>query len=119
MAKKIIVVEDEQVITEMIRFMLENEDYDVAAFNTNAGVIAQLQNEPAVLVLLDLALGAQDGLNICEHIKASESLKHIPVVLMSAHRDLEKIAGECDADGFIVKPFELSAFAKKIKSFIN
>ena len=117
--KKILVVEDEPVITEMIRFLLEREGYEVVGFSGNAGVMAKLQNEQVALVLLDLALGAQDGLDICEQIKFREELKHIPVILMSAHRDLEKTAGECAADGYIVKPFELAVFAERIKEFIR
>jgi two-component system alkaline phosphatase synthesis response regulator PhoP len=119
MAKKILVVEDEPVVTEMVRFLLESEGYEVASFSSNAGVMAQLQDRAVALVLLDLALGGQDGLDICEHMKSSEDLRHIPLVLLSAHRDLEKIAGECGADGFIEKPFELSGFANKIKAFIR
>jgi len=117
--KKILVVEDEPVITEMIRFLLEREGYEVVGFSGNAGVMARLQNEQVALVLLDLALGAQDGLDICEQIKLRDELKHISVILMSAHRDLEKIAGECAADGYIVKPFELAVFAERIKEFIR
>lgn len=117
MQKKIVVVEDEPVIAEMIRFMLEEEGYEVIAFNSKAGVMAELAQRPVALVLLDIALGQQDGLDICDDIKSVR--KEIPVILMSAHRDLEKIAGECGADGFILKPFELSGFAGSIRAFIH
>jgi DNA-binding response OmpR family regulator len=119
MKKKILVVEDEPVIAELISMLLEKEGYEVASFSNNAGIKAQLHGSPVALVLLDLALGGQDGMDICDYIKSNEELKHIPVILISAHRDLEKIAGECAADGFILKPFELTGFAKRVKEFIS
>ena len=117
--KKILVVEDEPVIAELISMLLEKEGYEVVGFSNNAGIKAQLHDSPVALVLLDLALGGQDGMDICDYIKSNEELKHIPVILISAHRDLEKIAGECAADGFILKPFELDGFAKRVKEFIR
>lgn len=117
--KKILVVEDEPVIAELISMLLEKEGYEVIGFSNNAGIRAQLHGSKVALVLLDLALGGQDGMDICDYIKANEELKHIPVILISAHRDLEKIASECAADGFILKPFELGSFVTSVQEFIN
>jgi DNA-binding response OmpR family regulator len=119
MKKKILVIEDEPVIAELINMLLEQEGYQVISFNNNAGVKERLQDNEIALVLLDLTLGGQDGMDVCDHIKNNKDLKHIPVVLVSAHRDLEKIAGECAADGFILKPFDLATFGKTVQGYIR
>lgn len=119
MKKKILVIEDEPVIAELISMLLEQEGYEVEGFSNIADAKAQLHGRTIALVLLDLVLGGQDGMDICDYIKTSEELKHIPVILISAHRDLENIATGCAADGFILKPFELAGFANRVKEFIR
>ena len=115
MNKKVLVIEDEPIIAEMICIILETEGLQVISL-ANVGTARQkLHNNEIGLVLLDLNLKGESGRTMCEYIKAHADLKTIPVILVSANSDLEKIKGECGADDHIAKPFELSNFTRVVR----
>jgi len=117
MNKKVLVIEDEPVIAEMICILLETEGLKGISLADMAVARQKLHNDEVGLVLLDLNVKGENGSTMCEYIKGHDGLKHIPVVLVSANMDLEKIKGECGADDCIAKPFELSDFTRTVKQY--
>jgi len=118
MNKKVLVIEDEPVIAEMICILLEMEGLKVISLSDSVAAKRKLHYDEVGLVLLDLTLKGDHGSTICEYIKAQDDLKHIPVVLVSANSDLEKIRIECGADDHIAKPFELTDFTRKVRQYV-
>lgn len=104
MKKKIVVIEDNHDILELLGFILENEDYEVLA-SLDAEPIKSLEEINPHLVLLDENLGADKGHELCLEIKANPGTSHLPVILISAVNDLAEIARKCNADNYIAKPF--------------
>ena len=110
--KEIYIVEDDDGIREMLEFLLVSKDYSVKTF---ANVKSFQQNFPGSkpdLYLLDIMLPDGNGLDLCQEIKAHESSQNIPVVLMSAHANVNQLNG---ADDFIAKPFDINEFLLQIE----
>ncbi len=108
MAKRILVVDDDEGIVEVVQIVLEGEGYSVET-SMNGMRFTQLSADMADLILLDVLLAGEDGREICKKLKRAELTKHIPVIMLSAHSDASKVADDSGADGFLEKPFDVDA----------
>lgn len=115
MRKKVLVIEDEPIIAEMMSILLEVDGYDVISLGDTSLARRKLHNQEVDMVMLDLRLKGEDGQSMCAYIKGQDDLKHIPVILVSANADLEQIATDCGADDHITKPFDLENFRGKVQ----
>ncbi len=116
--KKILIADDDPAILEALSLMLEETGYIVKT--TVDGKTAQdMKDELPNLLLLDVWMAGMDGRDICKHLKKQQKTKDIPIILISANRDVEGMAKECGADGFIAKPFEMKDFLSKIKKYLH
>jgi DNA-binding response OmpR family regulator len=106
--KRILIVEDQADIRELIRMTLEIEDFDIhEAESGDLGLQMARQLKPD-LVLLDVMMpGSLDGFGVCGHIKGDASLRKMKVVILSAKgQDHDKQQGkQAGADGYLTKPF--------------
>jgi DNA-binding response OmpR family regulator len=116
MRKKVLVIEDEPIIAEMMSILLEVEGYKVISLADTARARQKLHEKEVDLVMLDLGLKGENGQSMCAYIKGHADLKHIPVILVSGSSELEKIKGECGADDHIAKPFDLDHFVQKVRT---
>jgi CheY-like chemotaxis protein len=106
--QRIVVVEDDPAILDVLRLILEDGGYAVESV-TDGETIGDFPNGRPDLLLLDIWLSGWDGRAICRALKAREETKNLPIVLCSASRDGEQMAREAGADGFVAKPFDLDA----------
>lgn len=105
MAKKVLLVEDNQDICEIVKWVLEEDGFQV---NVTGHVPATgLINFKADLIVLDEWVNDQEGHMLCKEIKTIHDLKHIPVVIFSTAIDIEELMETCGADGFVRKPFDI------------
>ncbi|HWZ14942.1 MAG TPA: response regulator [Mucilaginibacter sp.] len=112
---KVLIIEDEPVIAEMISMILEDEGFEVISLSDTGWARYKLQAKEVNLVMLDLQLkGGEGGESICKYIKTTHDLKNIPVILVSGSEDIEEIKEKCGADDLIRKPFELNHFISKV-----
>jgi len=114
MKKKIVVIEDNHDILELLGFILENEDYKVLA-SLDAEPLKSLENINPHLILLDENLGLHKGHQLCLEIKANPGTSHLPVILISAVNNLAEIAKKCKADNYIAKPFLIEDLLNLVK----
>ena len=115
--KKILIIEDDEKITEIERDYLEANDFEVELTATgNEGLEKSISNDYD-LILLDIMLPGVDGFKICREIR---KIKETPILLVSAKReDVDKIRGlGIGADDYIVKPFSPSELVARVKSHI-
>lgn len=105
---KVLIIDDDPAILEVIRIVLEDVGLDVETDMTGAFFEKNNSDYPD-LVLLDVLLAGQDGRDICKRIKSDKKTRHIPVILVSAnsHKDVQRAAKESGANGFIAKPFDI------------
>lgn len=118
MNKRIIVVEDDASITEVLTLILEGENYKVESFVNNSFVAGLEQDMPG-LILLDMWLSGVNGKTICLSLKKDNLLRKIPVVMMSANRDVQQHAEEVQADGYLAKPFDVGVLLSLVKKYME
>jgi DNA-binding response OmpR family regulator len=113
--KKIVVADDEEDILYFIKYFLENCGYEVETSINGKGLTERRRDESPDLYLLDISMSGIDGRDICRAIKDNKSTYDIPVIIVSAHPDVKRIAEECGAQSFIAKPFEISDLLNEVK----
>jgi len=116
--KKVLVADDDPAILDVMRMMLEFEGYEVTT-TPNGATILQMDSGLPDLLLLDIWMSGTDGRELCRKLKLNEKTKNIPIVLVSASKDVEHSAREAGADDFIAKPFEMNELLQKIEKNIS
>lgn len=116
--KTILIIEDDADILDLTTYLLNDAGYAVVASLTlrSVGYIKDLNPD---LVLLDHRLLDGLGGKLCGEIKADEAICHIPVVIISADMNIEKIAGYNFADAYIAKPFDIDRLIMVISGFLD
>lgn len=113
--KKILVVDDEPGFVEMLKSKLELDDYEVlTAFDGEEG-LEKAKTEKPDLIILDILMPRKDGWTFVREMKTYDSIKNIPVIVLTAKEQFEdefKLEGITD---YLVKPFEVEALLYKIK----
>ena len=117
MKKKILIVDDDTDILFVLKMMLELEGYEVE-LNSEANKILLPGSAKPDLLLLDIWMGNYDGREICQQIKQDPATSDIPVILISASRDIEQSAKDSGANDFLAKPFEQKDLLKKIAELV-
>jgi len=117
MKEKILVVDDEKDILELIDFNLSKNGYRVRTVTSGEEALELIKENDYDLIILDLMLPGVDGFDICKIIKADKNKANIPIVMVTAKADeADKVAGlEIGADHYVTKPFsprELLAIVK-------
>ena len=116
--KKILVADDNPAILDAIKIMLEEEGYEVET--TVDGATVQDIKEPLPdLLLLDIWMSGIDGRDVCKLLKSSATTKHIPVIMISATKDIEQIAKDSGADDSVSKPFQMEHLFAIVAKYVN
>ncbi|QJD95141.1 response regulator [Mucilaginibacter robiniae] len=113
---KIVVVEDNPDIRDIIDYILKDDGYEVIS-SVDGSVVNQFSEVNPDLVLMDELLPGPRGSQLCQQIKSDEQTRHIPVVLVSTMPHLDKLAEKCGADGYLEKPFNISALVELIRKY--
>jgi CheY-like chemotaxis protein len=116
--KRILVADDDPGILDALQIMLEEEGYEVDVTANGETVKKVYENLPD-LILLDIWMSGMDGRDICKHLKGQEKTSHIPIIMVSANRDVEQMAKAAGADGFIAKPFQMDELLEIVANFVK
>jgi two-component system, OmpR family, alkaline phosphatase synthesis response regulator PhoP len=118
MAKeKILVVDDEEDILELVRYNLTKEGFQVECALSGEEGLAKLKEQHADLILLDLMLPGMDGLEVCRRVKRNAATEQIPVIMLTAKgEDADIVTGlELGAEDYVTKPFSPRVLLARIK----
>jgi len=120
MNRRILLIEDDPDILDIINFILTEEGFQVITASTSDEVL-ELEKIDADLVLLDLRLhgSSTSGADLCVHLKSKESTKNLPVIIVSAEYNIDKISLSCGADTYVRKPFDNQALIETITELLN
>jgi len=121
MAKKILLVDDEIQLVDVVKIRLEAIGYDVIPAYDGQEALDKARREKPDLIILDLMLPKIDGYKVCRMLKFDEKYKHIPIILFTARAQEEdvKMGEEVGGDAYIIKPFDPQALLDKIKELIK
>lgn len=119
MAYKILVVDDERSIAEILKYSLEKEGYKVFLSFDGEDALKKIAELDLDLVLLDIMLPGRDGFEVCQEIRATRS--RLPVIMLTAKEtEVDKIVGlEIGADDYITKPFSIREVMARVKAVLR
>ncbi len=115
---KILIVDDDLNICELLRLYVEKDGYQTVTANDGIAAVKKFKEESPSLVLLDLMLPGMDGLDVCREIRKQSDC---PIIMLTAKGDVfDKVLGlEMGADDYIVKPFEGKEVTARIKAVLR
>ncbi|WP_428327836.1 response regulator transcription factor [Mucilaginibacter sp.] len=118
MSKRILVIDDDEDILEILHIVFQEEGYEVILSNTGKAA-EHIQIIHPDLILLDVRIegSAKRGDEICAELKEQYKEK-MPIILVSAETDLEVLANECGADYYISKPFDIYQLLMQVQKFL-
>lgn len=121
MQRRILVVEDEQPIREMLSFILDQHGYQAVEAGDIDSAQAQLREPYPELILLDWMLPGGSGVALCKQLKRDEATRQIPVIMLTARGEEEdKVRGlEAGADDYVTKPFSPKELMARVKAVIR
>jgi two-component system, OmpR family, alkaline phosphatase synthesis response regulator PhoP len=121
MSSKILVVEDDAEVMDLIRTALSFKEYTSAETSSGGNAVQLAMQEKPDLVILDLALPDMDGLEVCRRLKAEESTKNIPVIMLTARDSVSDIVRglEAGANDYVTKPFEVMELMARVRAQIR
>ncbi|MBJ7347015.1 MAG: response regulator transcription factor [Thermoleophilaceae bacterium] len=118
MAKRIMIVEDEHHIAELVGRYLTADGYETVWVNTGAQALDEFSRQAADLVILDIGLPDIDGFEVCRRLRARTS---VPILMLTAREDeVDRVAGlESGADDYVVKPFSPRELVARVKAILR
>ncbi|MEJ2084157.1 MAG: response regulator [Acidobacteriota bacterium] len=118
---KILIVEDEQAISEVLQYNLVKEGYEVELEYRGDTALDKIRTSPPNLILLDLMLPGLDGLEICRILKRDQRTADVPLIVLTAKgEEVDRIVGlELGADDYITKPFSPREVVLRIKAVLR
>jgi len=116
--KKIMIIEDDPDIREIMTVILEEEGYAVIGLANGSTAFETIEKMRPATVLLDVQLGDMDGRDICKALKEDPATKDIPVIIVSATHGLHTAHEKrCGADDYLNKPFDLTDLIGRVKRY--
>jgi DNA-binding response OmpR family regulator len=117
--KKVLVVEDDPNISELIQIHLKDLDYQIQVRNNGRMGFEEANSNTFDLIILDIMLPEMDGIAICQRLRALDN--YTPILMITAKsEEIDKIIGlESGADDYITKPFKIREFIARVKAIIR
>ncbi len=119
--KKILVVDDEADILQLIQYNLEKEGYDTITTTSGEEALRETHRHLPNLIVLDLMLPGLDGIEVCKQLRSTEDTKYIPILMVTAKsEESDIITGlEVGADDYITKPFSPKVLIARVRAILR
>jgi two-component system phosphate regulon response regulator PhoB len=119
MAKpRILIIEDERGLTEVLTYNLQREGYDAVVAHDGLEGLRKAQTQPPDLVILDLMLPSMDGLEVCRQLRAGKQTARVPILMLTAKgEETDQVVGfSVGADDYVTKPFSVKVLLQRIRA---
>jgi two-component system, OmpR family, alkaline phosphatase synthesis response regulator PhoP len=119
--QRIVIIEDEKDIVDLVRYNFRKEGFDVESFSSGKEGLEYVRKNSADLVLLDIMLPDLDGIEICKRVRADERLKGLSIIFLTAKgEEIDRVVGlEIGADDYVVKPFSPRELVARVKAVLR
>lgn len=120
-APRILVVEDEAPIQELLRYALTQASFDVTVVPTAEQALVEIRSELPAVVLLDLMLPGMSGVTLAKHLRQESRTRDMPLIMVTARaEESERVAGlELGADDYVTKPFSPKELVARIRAVLR
>ena len=119
MLDKVLVVDDELAIRELLDIFLTGEEYEVILASNGKEALELVEKEQPKAVLLDIKMPGINGIEVCRRLKAKDESKFIPIIMITASMDHRTEAVEAGADDIVTKPFNMEQLSFRLKSALR
>jgi two-component system alkaline phosphatase synthesis response regulator PhoP len=118
---RIVIIEDEKDIVELVRYNFRKEGFEVESFGRGREGLDFLRRHPVDVVLLDILLPDDDGFSICKRLRGDERLRTLPVIFLTAKgEEVDRVLGlEIGGDDYLVKPFSPRELVARVKAVLR
>ena len=118
---KVLIVDDEEDICELVELYLGRDGYDILTCETGEQALEIVRTENLDLIVLDLMLPGINGLDVCKKLKANRKTESIPIVMLTAKgEDVDVVTGlELGADDYVTKPFSGKVLAARVRRILK
>lgn len=115
MSNKILVIDDDNALREMVGIVLESEGFEVSYHDAGSGALDKFKSSQPDLVLLDVMLPGKDGIEVCREIRA---ISGTPIIMLTAKTESDDVVRglEAGADDYVVKPFDPGVLTARIRA---
>ena len=119
--KKILIVEDEKDMRELLTFRLQTSGYEVLTAADSQVALSEIKHGVFDLIILDLMLPGIGGYELCWKLKTDKEFYQIPVLIFSARAgDIDRTMGlQCGADDYLTKPFDGEVLLKRVEKLLE
>ena len=119
--KRILLIEDEEDIRDVLEYDLRKEGYDVGCAATGEQGLDAARTDGADLILLDLMLPGIDGLEVCRRLRSDAATKDVPIIMVTARGFAADVlrGREVGAAGYITKPITAEEVIRKVRAFLD
>jgi DNA-binding response OmpR family regulator len=117
--KRVLILDDDRDILEALGLAFEMSDYDVLGITKSEKIIENIKEFKPNIIILDVLLSGADGREICRMLKIEDETKGIPIIMISAHPDVERSTMEAGANNFFAKPFDIDSLIDRVDYLIN
>ena len=121
--KRIVAVDDSNVVLKTIKNVLDKEDYELHPFSAGARALEYLEQKDKVpdLIILDIEMPIMNGYDMLARIKKIPHLRHIPVIFLTSHSEKTQVmkAVTGGVDDYVVKPIDKEVLALRVKTLLN
>jgi len=119
MAKKILIVDDDHDLVEVMQEWFETEGYNIVTAYDGEECIKQAKKEQPDLIILDINMPKMDGYSAVKEIRVDEAIKHIPIIVLTGKDQMEDIFKMEGVKEYVIKPFEYKVFSQMVKKILE